>query len=161
MKTILSIISAGLLFIATSCNKSQDAQPASSQSSDIQQRPDGSGLSLQTKTVYYSNQLFNVKLRSWIEGPQALVNTYYVILSNEPGTAMQYLPVIDKLPSGNFYPTALWQLVNIKFNLGARPYQVRSAEEMIKLIKTNAVTAEKTGILYEMEITYGLDPTTK
>jgi hypothetical protein len=155
MKKIFSIISAGLLFVATSCNKSSDVQPASDQSSEMQQRPDGSRLGLTTSTVYYSNQLFNVNMLAATIIPNATVNLLYVIKA--PAGTSGYLSVINKLPSGNLDRTVLWQQVVVSFLGDARPTQPHSEAEIAKMISAGLVSVEKTNNYLEMSITYALD----
>jgi hypothetical protein len=164
MKKILTIISAGLLLIATSCNKSQDIQPAASEStSDIQQRTEAgsSSLSLATRTVYYSTRLFNVKMMRAPLLSRADINLLYVI-KTPAGTAGHYLPVINKLPSGNFSRTTLWRQIIVTFTAdAARPEQPRSEDEIWKMIERGLASAEKTEVYFEMAITYALDSSDK
>jgi hypothetical protein len=166
MKKILTMISAGLLFITTSCTKTQDVQPANDTSLSPQERSaisdNGTKPILLDKTVYYNTQLFNVKLMSYLtlgDGVRPVVNTMYVITeSATPGTAARFFPVLNKLPSGNFSNREVWQVVNIIFGPTMPPFQVRSEAEITRLLSVGAVVAEKTDLFYQMMITYSIDP---
>jgi hypothetical protein len=109
MKKILAIISAGLLFVAISCNKSSndDIQPAVNNSTTAADRitlGETSKQMLVETTVYYNTQRFNVKLQrhqSKTFVSSTAEHTMYVISESAPaGVVTKFLPVIDALPSG-------------------------------------------------------------
>jgi hypothetical protein len=170
MKNILILISAGLLLISTSCNKSSDVQPATDNSATSADRTATSGTTigkqmLQHITVYYNTQRFNVTLQRYLSKSMlspAAEHTMYVVRESVPeGAKSRFLPVIDALPSGEFSVNQLWRVAYISFGPGLAPYQPVSAEEILKLLSTGAAVAENTDIVYEMMMAPSLDQTSK
>jgi hypothetical protein len=161
MKKILTMISAGLLLVAASCNKSQDILPANDKTTMSQQRPDGSVQTVQHVTVYYNTQLFNARMMRASLTAGVAPNLVYVFKA-QAGTSLNFLPVVNKLASRNFDKGVVWQQILVSFTADAnRPTQPRSEAEIQKMISAGLATAEKTEVYFAMAITYGLDASTK
>jgi hypothetical protein len=170
MKSIVIILSAGLLFLAISCekNSSGDIKP-SIDNTIVQERSyNGSRQIIQELTVFYNTQRFNVRTQHYPSktylGKQE-INRMYVI--SEPQltctTIKRFLPVVNKLPSGSFSVSVLWQQVNIVFGPSLIPYQIQSSGEVEKLLSmpNPSIALQYTDAFFEMEMSYALDPNSK
>src|SRR5690348_299590 len=124
MKTILTMISAGLLFIATSCNKSsmQDIKPADDNTTTAARggfpetyprviMPAQTG-------VYFDNKVFKINLKTGVPAPyHVVINSLYVIREPLlPGTMLpRFLPIVNTLPTVNYDESTLWEVVYLTF----------------------------------------------
>jgi len=173
MKTILTMISAGLLFITTSCDKTQEVKPASDNSSTVS-RPMAQispAVFMPAQTpVYYNGRIFNVKLQADNPSPyltHVLVNSLYMISAPSlPGTtAPRFIPIMNALPTVKFDASTIWEVVSITFtsNVGIRPYQLQSLDEIDKLLAqpNPLITENKTGAYFEASLSFNQPVVTK
>jgi hypothetical protein len=170
MKSIITIVSVALLFWATSCEK----KPAGDVKPDIdnavaQERSDnGSRQMIQDLTAFYNTQRFNVRTQRYQSktylGKQE-INRLYVISEPQLGgtSTKRFLPAVDKLPSGSFSISVLWQQVNIVFGPSLIPYQIQSSEEVEKLLSmpNPPIALQYTDAFFKMAMSYALDPNSK
>jgi hypothetical protein len=170
MKTILTIISAGVLFIATSCQKSQDVQPAgdNASTSDRSILPTNnlsasatSPTRVDERIVYFNNIQYAVQLQASALPPVSVdgvgatkLNTLYLI-RQALGTATPFLGIVSLLPQSAYNATALWQVVVVDFTSPyTKPYQLTSADEIAKLLAmpTSGMVATKANLYYQMQM---------
>jgi hypothetical protein len=177
MKTILTMISAGLLFIATSCNKSQDVQPAADNStiSSTSSTDDNSGRptlatynlvaeQINQRVVYFSNLQYAVQMKLYgnvVPGTSLPIsfnrtNTMYLIKESvADGSRSRFLPVLDKLPVTNFTSGALWQVVVLSFNETlTKPWQLTSSKDIQLYLSmpNSGIRATKTNSFFQMQM---------
>jgi hypothetical protein len=170
MKTILTMISAGLLLIATSCQKSQDVQPANDNASTSERGIlSGNNLNVSAtsptrideRVVYFNNNRYAVRLQASALPPQEAgttggmkVNTFYVI-REEMGTKNDFLGILNALPGKQYSPLQLWQVVTLDFIVPyTKPYQLTSADQVAKLLSnpTSGMIATKTTFYFQMQM---------
>jgi len=162
MKSILTLLSAGLLFISTSCNKTsmQDVQPPPENSSLTAQRVDPTVPlpEILTRTVYYNTNRFEVKVMPYDNSQMntyAVVNTMYIWKEPALAGTARLIPVVTALPEGDFSMHALWEIVYINFGIGGlAPHQFLSADEISSLLAQphSPLIATKTGTFVEMKM---------
>jgi hypothetical protein len=173
MKKILTIISAGLLFMTISCNKSsmQDMQPANASDNTGGNSRVSSPISttstglISQMTVYYNDALFKVNAKR-VTGanlpptpinPSPVLHTMYVIKAgNLPGTTVpRFDPILDTAPRFVFTSSDIWQVVIITFtDPTTKPYQFTSAAEITGILygPNSFLSATPTRVYFEMEM---------
>jgi hypothetical protein len=180
MKTILTMISAGLLFFATSCEKNsvQDNAPArEANASAISDVNDGSSdrvgpiTMLNTEraqqiSVYFDATLHKVEVRPNLLGAIPVnaitpgvvptVNTMYVFKEVvPPGTVARFIPIVNALPRTDFSASALWNVVILTHtNLQTKPIQLYSSREVenMLLLSTSGLVATNTDMYLQMQM---------
>jgi hypothetical protein len=163
MKTILTMISAGLLFVSTSCNKTymQDVQPASENTSVAER-----SASLQPVPMpmpaYFNSKIYMFKTLPYQtqHNNHVAVNSLFVITAPAlPGTFSRFVPIVNALPTTGFSTQALWEQVNITFNATTRPYQLSSTAEIFRLLSlpNSPIVATKTGAFYQVTMNRPID----
>jgi hypothetical protein len=176
MKTILTMISAGLLFISTSCNKTseQDMQPANDNSISSSERPGPYVNAFQLSTIMFNGTRYTAQLRAYpystaiaadVPDPAMIaptINTMFVIKETVlPGTVARFVPVVSALPTGGFTSSTLWRQVYVTFTSQVtKSYQLLSADEITKmlLVQPNAaLVATNTDFYFQMQLAGAID----
>jgi hypothetical protein len=180
MKTILTMISAGLLFFATSCEKNtmQDNAPArETNSSAISDANDANAdrvgpISMsntaraQQISVYFDATLYKVEVRPSLLGAIPVnaitpgvvptINTMYVFKEVvPPGTVARFIPIVNVLPSTGFSASALWNVVILTHtNLQTKPLQLYSSREVERMLflSTSGLVATNTDMYLQMQM---------
>jgi hypothetical protein len=157
MKSIVTILSAGLLFFATSCekNSTQDVQPTTDNTNALQDRPAALITPRYTQqAVYANNHVYMLRIRPEVVSPYTnhiLVNTLYVIKNTVPGSTNLYAPIVNELPTEGFSHTTVWELVYLTFYPSTLPFQLTSARQITEMLaKPDApLSVYKTGTYYQ------------
>ena len=158
--------------MSTSCDKTQDVTPASTNSSvsgPLSNGDDGSSSlqMLHNWTVYYRARPYDVTLqlfqskRTTIDDTRAMLNAhsfidehtiYFILDADIPGTVRPFAAVIDFLPGMTFSEGSLWEMVYITFEHGVAPHQLMTSEEIRKMLgaANPPISARRTGMFYEM-----------
>jgi hypothetical protein len=164
MKTILTMISAGLLFITTSCNKSsmQDVKPVDDNTTTAARGgfPETFPRVIMStqSAIYYNNKTYKVALKTNAPSPyihHVLVNSLYVIREPLlPGAfSPRFIPIVNALPTINFDASTVWEVVYLTFSdVGMRPFQLQSQQDVNKVISSGLVTVTKTNAFLELAL---------
>jgi hypothetical protein len=155
MKNLLTIIGAGLLLFATSCEKNaQDIKPATDNSEA--QRPMANVAPLYTQMTVYSGGLqYAIRARLTTVSPAipTKINNMYVIKEAVPaGAVARYIPVLNALPTTGFSAQTVWQLAYVSFGPGIVPYQFTSSADIALLVEKNAISVANTNVYYQMQM---------
>ena len=163
MKTILTMISAGLLFISTSCNKSsmQDIKPADDNTATASRGgfPETYPrviMAAQTG-VYYNNKIYKVSVKADAPSPylnHVVVNSMYIIREPlSPTSVPKFIPIVNALPTINYDASTIWEVVYLTFaDVGMRPFQLQSQQDVNKVIAGGLVTVTRTNAFFELAL---------
>jgi hypothetical protein len=157
MKKIFALLSAGLMFVATSCEKNtpQEIQPANDNSFAVAERP---AYIPEPLSAYVSGQLYNIWSLPYDANPginHVVVNSMYVVKEQvNPGTP-RFFPVLSSLPPLYFTNHIVWEKVYVMFTAASKPHQFLSSDEIAKALAAPnpSIVIYKTGEFFKLKAT--------
>jgi hypothetical protein len=106
--------------------------------------------------AYYDGQLFTINFKELPPGGESAnlqhngsINTIFMSDVGLPG-GQPFISVLDAIQGDGFNP--LWQEVQIIFNPGVTPFQLKSDNEVFDAIEAGLISVEATDELYRCSV---------